>query len=235
MTDQSTIADKIRKVLAKAEGTDNPQEAETFMAKAEALLYEHNMSMLDLNDLDTVDPVGTAHSVAKYRVNDSWMGNLGGALARYYGLRPIVGGDAKTKHTKHLTVVGRESNRVTFELMLPWIKSQVLAQGRQLYKENPVEYKSDRSAARKVANALTFRIQDIVAEQKKEETTVTSKGGKTRALVPVDLIDEVIKKEFPNLKEGRQTSVATTRSATSAAATINLSRKATGSTVKRIA
>lgn len=235
MTDEQKIADKIRKVLAKAEGTNNPQEAEIFMAKAEALLHEHNLSMLDLNDLDTVDPVGLDRSVLKHRVNDSWMGSLAGAIARYYGCRVVLAGDAKAKHTKHIHVAGRQSNRVTVELMLPWIRSQVMARGRQLYNENPGEYKSDRSAARMVANALTFRVNKIVAEQKKEETTVTSKGSKTHSLIPVDMIEDVMKAEFPNLRKGRQTSVSTKKSAVAAAAGINLSRQTSGSTVKRIA
>lgn len=40
--------DKIAKLIAKAEGTNNPHEAETFMAKAEAMMLEHGIERAHL-------------------------------------------------------------------------------------------------------------------------------------------------------------------------------------------
>jgi hypothetical protein len=43
MIDHEPLIDKIRKLLAKAEGTDNPNEAEAFSAKAAALIAAHRI------------------------------------------------------------------------------------------------------------------------------------------------------------------------------------------------
>src|SRR5688572_13087718 len=46
----TSIEDKIAKLLAKAEGTNNPLEAETFMRKAEELMLKHGIERAMLED-----------------------------------------------------------------------------------------------------------------------------------------------------------------------------------------
>jgi hypothetical protein len=48
--DQQSLIDKVRKLLTKAESTDNPNEAEAFSAKAAALIAAHRIDPDHLND-----------------------------------------------------------------------------------------------------------------------------------------------------------------------------------------
>lgn len=49
MTEQETIVERINKLLAKAERTDNPEEAEAFFSKAAALQSKHAIDEIMLN------------------------------------------------------------------------------------------------------------------------------------------------------------------------------------------
>ena len=42
---QEKLIDKVRKLIAKAEGTDSQAEADALMARANQILLEHNLSM----------------------------------------------------------------------------------------------------------------------------------------------------------------------------------------------
>jgi len=48
MSIQDKLIDKVRKLLAKAESTTNQNEAEAFMAKANTLLIQHNLTMSEV-------------------------------------------------------------------------------------------------------------------------------------------------------------------------------------------
>lgn len=231
MTDKEKIADKIRKILAKAESVVGTPEAESLMSMAEEMLHQHNLTMLDLNTLDKDDPVDTDFEAVKYRVNDSWMNVLAGQVAHLYGCYPVVSRDHRTRHTKFMSVTGRLSNRTTFKLMMPFIKKQVLVTGRNLHREDPQSYSSERVAQRRVANALSIRIARMVEGNEIAEQNRVSKGG--TALVPVDLIDAMVKEHFPNLRKARRTSRSTDGKARDAAGNISLYRQ-TGSDRQRM-
>ena len=223
------IIDRIRKVLALANGTDNAAEAELMMAKVSAMLEEHNLSMLDLDTLESDDPVGYDANAITALVNDKWYINLAFQVARYYGCDGYK--MQLTKNKTGLTIVGRESNRVTALLMMPYIKQQVMAEGRRLVHEAPWDYRNSRIASRRVANALIIRISRLVAEKKRQEEQRVSSG--SRALVPVDAIDAIMKAH--NVRPGRATSRATDRRAAEAAEGISLYRQTGGGAQKALA
>jgi hypothetical protein len=50
MNDREVLIDRVRKLLAKAESTDNPNEAEAFSAKAAALIAAHRLDPAHLRD-----------------------------------------------------------------------------------------------------------------------------------------------------------------------------------------
>lgn len=217
------IIERIRKVLAKAEGTDNAAEAEMLMAKVNQMLEEHNFSMLDLATLETDDPIGTTKKTSKFRNNDGWMRVLAAQVAQYYGCQAIIGYDPYTKHTKYIHITGRESNRVTFEVMMPYIKAQVVKAGRMLHRDEPHRYTSERMGARHVANALSFRIARMIREKEAQEKSRVATG--QRALVPVDMIKRQMQVDFPSLRDSRATSLSTSGKAREAAQGISLHRQ----------
>lgn len=234
MTDQERkIIDRIKKVLAKAEGTNNQAEAEMLMAKVQSMLEEHNLNMLDVATLDADDPMGTDMNVFKFRTNDSWMRHLSSALARYYGCRIVLDYDYRTKHTRLIHVSGRESNRITWALMVPFVKKQVMALGRQLHKDEPWQYTSANMASRHIANALVTRINRLNAEKAKEDQQRVARG--ENALVPVDLIEAEMERAFSNLVSGRSTSIRSSGAARKAAEGVSLYRQTGGAGQRRIA
>ena len=112
------IAEKIQKLLAKANSSTHPEEAETFMAKAHALLEQHGLSLFDLGKLDSEDPIGRSQDKEMLRANSaaSWRTMVAGQLAIYYGCK-MVTTNYRGDNFTYWTVFGRESARITFMLM----------------------------------------------------------------------------------------------------------------------
>jgi len=185
-----------------------------------------------VNDLATAlsgdDPMGTDRGVGKIWPNTQWLGNLSGALARYYGCRIIL--SQMTKNKKHISVSGRESARVTFQLMLPFVVKQVRQRAKVLMAE---EGYSKLVAERRMANALTFRLQKLVTEMERGDAERVTQGNGT-ALVPVDEIEAEMKLAFPDLTPGRASRISTSSAARKQAEQISLYRQTGGTQQRRI-
>lgn len=224
-----TIKARIAKLLAKAEGTDNAFEAETFMAKVNALLEEHQIEMHEvraaMGGRDN-DPMGKSKGETNLYASMLWARDLAGALARYYGCRFVY-----WKRGNHFTyeVVGRDSARVTFELMLPFVISQVKVQARRLDGANGTQ-KSRSVLARQVGQALQVRINRMTREADAHRVVLTGKG-----LVPFDNMDVVMTEFFPKVKTAKAKPLYLDRDAIAAAARISLNVQTTHVQTKRIA
>lgn len=180
----SKIAEKIAKLIAKADSTSHPEEAETFMAKAHQLLQEHGMSLLDVGRLGQDDPLGKTDNFYRSNDQDRWRLRAGPILARYYGCRIVWYSDRRGNHS--WVVYGRESARITFQLMWPpYVDRQVMALARQAVKRGV--YPTVSKARHQIGYALARRISDLYL---KDQKPVEAIG--VNALVPVDLIDEMI-------------------------------------------
>ena len=222
MAEMSKVIERIRKVIAKAEGTDNPDEAEMLMAKAHALLTEYNIDLVELETQYSDDPVDVNRDAVSHLKNDSWVGPLFTALSRYYGAVPI--GERRTKNKTYYHLAGRESARVTVSLMFPFVKSQVRKFAKELVKEQPDEFRNERIAARRVANALTFRIRRLVVESKKKDKIRVESG--KNALVPVDTINQVIKEKLGGTYTSRRATLLSSQSAKEKADKVSLYQQA---------
>lgn len=244
MTNNSKVLDRIRKVLAKAEGTNNAAEAEMLMAKVQSMLDEHNLSLLDVAHADADDPMGTEMGAAHCWVSNSWQKGLLAALAELYGCRVVYG---QWKNKIVLDIVGRESARVTWSLMQPFVLKQVREQAKALREADILEivkttsWDWDRAAKqtkglgsyeRAVGNALSLRIYRMVREAAKRDEARVANG--ERALVPVDMLEAEMAASFPNLRTAQSRGVSTTRDARAAAGNISLHRQTGGSTIKAI-
>lgn len=193
----SAYADKIRKLLAKANSTTHPEEAEAFMTKARALMEEHGISLLDLGRLNTDDPVGLDRSVYRANINDRWRFYLIGQLARYYGCKTVYTPEGGNRDYH---IVGRESARITFQLMWPFIDRQVMAMAREDVKRGI--YRTVSTARHKIGYALAVRISQLL-----QQSTATEGQG-VNALVPVDLIEAAMDHYFPGATEGKKRQVS---------------------------
>lgn len=200
----NAIKKKITALLAKANGTDNEHEAEVFLSKANEWLERYQLKAYELN---VEDPMGHQKGTAKADSMQGWTHTLGHYVAKYFGAR-IVWGPLGTG-SRPYTIFGPESARITTELMLPYIYTQVRAQGRKFAADRNKSYTdkyglnvfirerafkdgirpmSDSVGFRHVGMALADRISEMVkaAESHREDLVA-------RALVPVDTTQELIK------------------------------------------
>ena len=212
----ATIAQKIAKIIAKADSTTNPEEAETFMSKAHDLMIAHGLDLLDLGRLSE-DPVGVDKDAAEVSASYPWLRLCAGQLAAYYGCRLVT---SKSGGTVRLHVIGRQSARVTFLLMLPYVKREVLNLGRIAYNEG--HYKSRMLAATRMGNALALRIAGMLPSVAKHE------GKGVNALVPVDVLESAMADAFPKLGGARKRRVTTDSVSSERVKGVNLNRQTEG-------
>jgi len=129
-----SIEDKIRKLLAKARGTDSEEEAAAFVAKAHSLLAEHNLELAAVDvTVETGEVVGQSRRRASYSAD--WLGWLYmGAAALYfcraYQLREtdIVHGSTET--VRYYVLVGKPHNVAVAEAMVDYLATTVARLGK---------------------------------------------------------------------------------------------------------
>lgn len=212
MTDdnKAKIKDTIAKLLAKAEGTNNAHEAAAFMAKVGKMLEEHQISLNEVknNGQRNSDPMGKERGSTRLYASMSWAMPVASSLARYYGCEFIYRKEGKN-HWNY-DVVGRESARTTFELMFPYVISQV----RILAKRMGV---SSSRAERDIGKALAVRIIDMIPEADHRRSRLVGKG-----LIPVSDLEAALKDLFPALKVNKAKSLTFSRTAEGLAEEVNV-------------
>lgn len=208
-----SIKDKISKLIAKAESTNSDHEAEALAAKARELMIAHGLSLLDIGRLDAEDPVGTDHQAYAWFASHGWKKSLAITVAQYFGCRAIYTRVTKSRFNMH--VVGRESARTTFKLMMPFINKEVIRRARDQVKLGT--YPTQSRAERAIGNALTFRILRLIGERQ-----IKQESQQAHALIPVDIIDLEVRDQFPSLREGRNTTLSTDAEAKKIASNIPL-------------
>ena len=224
-----SIADKIRKILALADSTSHPEEAASFMEKAQEMLEAHGLSLLDLGRLDSDDPIGTDRNATKHYAADNWLGLVSGQLARFYGAELV---SSRNKNTYQHAIVGRESARLTYQLMQPFVARQV----RQLAKEGVKagDYKTESRAKTAIGNALAYRIH-LLAQVQVDRRKEDQPGKGLNALVPVDMIALEVADQFPNLRAVKNRTVSTSAASRETAEKVNLNLQTGHAKVKQIA
>jgi hypothetical protein len=216
---RESIKSKIAALLAKAEGTDNEFEAATFMAKVNELLERHQIEMHEIRAAQgDQDPMGKQAGETNIYASMLWARQVAGTLAAYYGCRYVywkIG-----NHFKY-QVDGRESARMTFELMLPFIISQVRQQGKRLAKDYGY---TTAVAERQIGQALWVRISRLVSAANAHRAELTGKG-----LIPVSDLDAAFADFFPNAKTSKaKAKVSFSHAAENAADKVSLHHQATG-------
>lgn len=226
MTDLSKIKAKIAALLAKANGTDNEHEAAAFAGKAQAMLEEYQLSLYDLGE---DDPMGHEKVFSGTPSSPTWKTHLVTQIARLYGCDTIKDGTGFNKWD--LKLHGRESARITAQLMIPFIFEQCRAAGRDLAAKGHAG--SAEQLTRRVANALASRIYQMCLEADKNREEVAGKAS-AHALVVVNELRAYIEDLYPNLRKGISRTKRTTAAAKEAANNISLSRQMGGNGNLRI-
>lgn len=223
----SKIADKISKLIAKAESTTHPEEADSFMLMVHKLLEQHGMSLLDVGKLNSEDPVGQTSDAGKFYASESAFRDVAFYLAEYYGCKAVV--HVHGNH-RNLSVFGRDSARITFELMWPYVKKCIRSEARRLHNVvkaefAPIPVPSKLSTVarqqRWVADALSSRLLRAIHDRRRETPEQTG----VNALVPVDLIQQLMDDLYDDIKTAKDRQLKTTAEAREAAGNINLNEQ----------
>lgn len=221
MTDLSKIKAKIAALLAKANGTDNEHEAEIFSAKAHEMMAEYQLQAFDLGE---DDPMGIWIGMTGNGSTPTWKAHLTASIAQFYGCKVIrnkLGGDWK------LAVHGRESARITAELMTPFIFDQCRAEAKRLKAAG--HSGTTEQITRLVANALNSRIWKLTQEQQAANRAAAESGSVSReasqALAIVEEVDAYIASLYSSLKAGIARHRKTSADARDAANRVSLHRQ----------
>lgn len=221
----TSVAEKIAKIIAKAQSTDQAGEAEVLMAKAEQLLQAHNLTMADVDEAQRVteDPMGKDSG----EVSHSWECRLFGVVAQLYGCQIVYwnGGRGKTR----ISVVGRLSGRTTVKLMWPYILGEVR---KKALAHSKVTGQSGSTSRRRVAEALRYRIWELIREARSADEVRVAQGGST-ALVPVSEVESAVAEYHGKVGKGRGAQVGTDAVAVGLAKDISLHRQTTGASSSR--
>lgn len=219
----SNIADKIRKLIAKADSTTHPEEAATFMEKAQSLMLAHGLSLLDLGRLDAEDPVGTDRDGVVTKVSYDWARKVVFEAGFYFGVTAV---EFKRSGGYHYSLVGRESARVTAALMIPFIVRQLSQAAGKGVKDGV--FPNRRVAHKQLSSALVIRLSN-------ERSRADTSGRGMNALVPVDMVALEVEAQFPTAKKLKSARLETSRAAMEIAKGIRLNMQASATAAKRLA
>lgn len=205
------ILDKIMKLLAKAEGTKNPHEAEAFTAKAidlmtkwsvdEAMLAAHR-GVVNRNEvISVVIPVRGVY----FKAHMDMLNQLGIA----FGFRRVSTGKTWQDKTikDRMVWVGFENDLAAAQLLYTSLLVQLEVALRAFVKENDRQF-SYASASEKYQMRRSFMIgfNDVVGkrirESRKTATDTTPGAGLVLASRSQE-IDDKVADLFPNLRVGR--------------------------------
>ena len=202
---------KIAQLLAMAKDSSTTDaEKNAFMAKAQEMMERYQLDIQDVagaEDLMSVQP----GQQGIYTAN-MWAKTLVHVVAQLYGCRALFKG--KIRNLVPYDLYGRESARITTELMLPFIVKQVRQQAKKLVLAG---IQTQSIAERQVANALIGRIQEMLATRSKE-LVEAEQASKEHMLACVEGVT--------NNKGRRKT--GTTADAREAAGNISLHRQTAG-------
>lgn len=184
MEDLASVKERISKLLAKAEKTDNEHEREAFMAKVQEMLEAYQLEMLDVRNHAAKDRDPLSNKRGDVASSDAWIFRVTGGAALYFGAKIMwEKQDRNNMKRKPYRVFGRESAIAVFELMLPYFLSQVKQQGRRMCNEMGGTVSK---CTREVGLAFSDRLRRLAAEADIHRAAVSR-----NALVPLDVSKEV--------------------------------------------
>jgi hypothetical protein len=155
--DRKEIADKIQKLLAKAESTGHEAEADAFRSKAEELMEKHSLSRGELDEAEfTVEYVSTGYSKTP-----GWVKTITANLGAFLGV--FTGYDSKTTgEGAEFILGGREQDIEMLVYMAGAIKGQVEQLAKTYREENDVKRKEVNSYRIGVVQRVGHKLQEMV-------------------------------------------------------------------------
>ena len=220
--DLGKLKEKIAKMLRLAEGeakNGNDDLAATYMAKIDKMLEEHQIGLHEVraNEERISDPMGQTKGENKVSSTLAWYRLATNAISNYYGCKMVFTTDKKQVH---YVLVGRESARVTAELMIPFVISQVKQQTRvYLRKMIAMGYTdmTETKAQTHIGLALVDRIWALIRANAGHKASLVGRG-----LIPVNDVQAFMDEVFGKLGKRKKSTGTTTGTAREFADKISL-------------
>lgn len=200
MSELDSILAKIKKLLnLTVDRGATPDEAASAAAKAQALLFEHNLSMSQVNTHEL--PNGKAEEIENIEMEIEggsgairWKRSLLHAIARHNFCRAV-----SLTGTSDVSVIGKRSNVVVVEYMSEYLEKEISRLATNAAKD---------IVGSKVSFVSSFSIGAVVtiAERLKrqEEESGRANAASTALVVQTkDALDKALKRFFPHTRMSR--------------------------------
>lgn len=180
------LLSKLQKLLAMGNGTANAQEADTALAMAYELMAKNNLELADVQNASREDTLGP---LDKSKVTPppmkSWEQRLFNCIAHFFDCDNIYSHCVMHGYSQvTVYVIGRESNRVTVDIMYKWLRDKI-QNDSYYYKATQRQGYCLGVVAGILAKAMSI----------KGNTQKTDAWG----LVPIDEVKQWMKQNYPNL------------------------------------
>lgn len=155
------MLDRVAKLRAKAQGTDNEAEAAIFLAKVAEMLAKHNLdeAMLDARDSDREQgPIGR-HNFGQ-RVPDAWRERIVTGVARVYFCKITFGLKNGKADPHDWRFNGREHNAIVAMAMAEYLFATVKRMAREYSPISREQKNFRKGAADRLYNRLYKMAED---------------------------------------------------------------------------
>ena len=182
------VLNKIQKLLAMGNGTavGGQAEADTALAKAYELMRQNNIDMAQVQSASRENILG---ALDKNAVTPppmkTWEQRLFNCVVKFFDCDNLYARRVMQGYTQiTVYVIGRESNRITAEIMYKWL--------RQKIHEDSFAYKASQRQGYCLGVVAGICVK---ARQLKKNSAPTDAWG----LVPMDEVAQWMKQHYPNL------------------------------------
>lgn len=167
------IVDRIRKFIALSENNNSPEEAAQAAARAQEMMFQHQISEadLDLSSNEKRDPeevVDDSVMTDDKLKRDVWKASLANQLAHAFGCKMYTYRDWKTKECAY-RVVGLKSVVQTIGYMFTYLVSEIERLADAAWVAERAAGRQPTSAARTWKNSFRLGAVHTVAGRLKEQ------------------------------------------------------------------
>jgi hypothetical protein len=210
MNSIETTKDKIAKLLAKAEGTSNDAERDTYLAKAESLMLRLGIERAELESRGKVAPEKIVE------VKRAWHGNYSIVMVPFVHRVARAFGDITVLQTKNYNgmirttyIIGHESDVEEFCRLIDSLALQVMSalkrwqrevREQRRYYTDMEKYTGNRSFISGFGAEVARRLQ---AERQRQETTEATPGAALVLAAKQPKIDSWVENTYGTLRASR--------------------------------
>ncbi len=194
----NTIINRVQALIAKAESSPFPAEADAFMAKAQALINDHAIDQARLNG---ADPTSIGHDTLPMKgTYTKERSHIWSAVANANRCKVLTLSSYGSSKVSNLTLVGREQDRQLVRMLATSLELQALKRLEDLDPnatfETPVVQR--RSFLRGFALEVTDRMR-----RSGHTHAVVGQTAEQALVVAADAVDRYVDEEF-NVSQARR-------------------------------